>query len=372
MEGGHFMYTITDYLKYYKNMRLKDIHLNPVDHLVFSMLTYLPIPSYQGTKTLSEFYQYAMLHVNDPKESFMVPMAYEILELVKTAKRYELLKITNFENLRSEETQFGAATFRLGLQTIIAYKGTDYSLIGWIENLRLAYEYPTITHRLAMDYLETNLRLIGDRNVYLAGHSKGGNLAMVAALEAAPRTFARIKHVYNFDGPGFRKDEFLRPEYQKLSEKLSTIIPSGSVVGVLLYNENYTVVKSEGVSVLEHFPTSWNLFGECFIEASLSSMSARMHESTTKGIEHLDYAKVKEALETAFETFDIDYTANITMSFDELVRFLKSLKNIDPEVRKCIVEIVEALLTSKPETKKTLKIKEELRSRFERLTKNNE
>jgi hypothetical protein len=82
MEGGHFMYTITDYLKYYKNMRLKDIHLNPVDHLVFSMLTYLPIPSYQGTKTLSEFYQYAMLHVNDPKESFMVPMAYEILELV--------------------------------------------------------------------------------------------------------------------------------------------------------------------------------------------------------------------------------------------------------------------------------------------------
>lgn len=366
------MYTITDYLKYYKDIKIRDVHFNVVDHLVCAMLTYLPIPSYQGVKTLAEFYQYAKIHVDDPKESFMVPMAYEILELVKDAKRYDVLKISNFENFRSEETQFGAATFRFGTQTVIAYKGTDYSLIGWIENLRLAYEYPTLTHKLAIEYLESNLKLLGDRNVYLVGHSKGGNLAMVAALEAMPRTFARIKHVYNFDGPGFRKEEFLRPEYQKLSGKLTTIIPSGSVVGTLLYNENYTVIKSEGISFMEHFPTSWNLFGECFLEATLSSVSSRVHERTTTGIEHLDYEKVKDALETAFETFDIDYTSNITMSFEELLRFLKSLKNIDPEVRKSVVEIIEALLTSKPEEKRTVKIKNEIRSRFERLTKNNE
>ena len=367
------MYTITDYLKYYRDIKIKDVHINAVDHLVFSILSYLPIPTYVGSKTLPEFYQYSMLHVDDPKESFMVPMAYEILELVHDSKRYEALKINNFENYRSEETQFGAATFRIGTQTIIAYKGTDYSLIGWIENLRLAYDYPTVTHKMAIDYLESNLKLLGDRNIYLVGHSKGGNLAMVAALEANPRTFARIKHVYNFDGPGFRKDEFLRPEYQKLSAKLSNIIPSGSVVGVLLYNENYTVIKSEGVSFMEHFPTSWNLFGECFIESKLSAISSRIHESTTKGIDHLDYNKTREALETAFETFDIDYTANITMSFEELLRFLKSLKNIDPEVRKCIVEIVEALLSKNYEAKKPLKIKDEIRSRFERLSnKNNE
>lgn len=366
------MYTITDYLKYYRDIRIKDVHFNMVDHLMCAMLTYLPVPSYQGVKTLSEFYAYAQMHISDPKESFMVPAAYEILELIKDAKRYEALKISNFENFRSEETQFGAATFRLGTQTVIAYKGTDYSLIGWIENLRLAYEYPTITHRLAIEYLESNLKLIGDRNVYVVGHSKGGNLAMVAALEATPRTFARIKQVYNFDGPGFRKEEFEKPAYQKLAGKLTSIIPSGSVVGVLLYNENYTVIESEGISVMEHFPTSWNLFGECFLESSLSSVSARVHERTTTGIAHLDYEKVKDALETAFETFDIDYTSNITMSFEELLRFLKSLKNIDPEVRKCIIEIIEALLATKSEEKRTTKIKNELRSRFEKLTKNNE
>lgn len=366
------MYTITDYLKYYRDIKLKDVHLNIVDHLVFSILTYLPLPSYQGVKTMTELYQYAKIHVSNPKESFIVPMAYEVLELVNGAKRYEAIKISNFENHRSEETQFGAATFRVGTQTIIAYKGTDYSLIGWIENLRLAYEYPTVTHKLAIDYLESNMKLLGDRNVYLVGHSKGGNLAMVAAMEALPRTFSRIKHVYNFDGPGFRKEEFEKPAYQKLAGKLTNIIPSGSVVGVLLYNENYTVIKSEGISVMEHFPTSWNLFGECFIESTLSSVSARVHERTTKGIAHLDYDKVKEALETAFQSFDIDYTSDITMSFDELLRFLKSLKNIDPEVRKCIVEIIEALLTNKPEEKRSVKIKNEILSRLEKFSKNNE
>ncbi len=366
------MYTITDYLKYYRDITLRDVHLNIVDHLLFSILTYLPLPSYQGVKTMAEFYQYAKIHVSDPKESFMVPVAYEMLELVNGAKRYEAVKISNFENFHSEETQFGAATFRIGTQTVIAYKGTDYSLIGWVENLRLAYEYPTLTHKLAMDYLEANLKLLGDRKVYLAGHSKGGNLAMVAALEAAPRTFARIKHVYNFDGPGFRKEEFEKPAYQKLAGKLTNIIPSGSVVGVILYNENYTVIESEGIAVMEHFPTSWNLFGECFLEAKLSSVSASVHERTTKGVAHLDYEKVKEALETAFQTFDVDYTSNLTMSFEELLRFLKSLKNIDPEVRRCIIEIIEALLTVKPEEKRTVKIKKEILSRFERISKNNE
>ena len=345
------MYTVTDYLKYYKDIPLRKVQWNTVDHLVCSILTYLPVPSYQGMKTLAEFYQEAKKYEVVPKESFMVPMAYEVLELAKDAKRYETIKIHNFENHKTEQTQFGAATFRIGLETIIAFKGTDYSLIGWIENLRLAYEYPTYTHKLAIEYLDKNIHFFGDRKVSVVGHSKGGNLAMVAAMESTARNFARIKEVINFDGPGFRKDEYSRPEYRVLSEKLTTIIPAGSVVGVLLYNDNYTVIKSSSISLLEHLPTSWNLFGECFIPAELSSTGNRIHERTTKSMEHLDYNKIKEALESLFQTLALDYTSNILMSLDELLRILRNLKNIDPEVRRCIIEIVEALLTSSSEKK---------------------
>ena len=56
------MYTITDYLKYYKDISLRKVQWNAADHLACSILTYLPIPSYQGVKTLDEFYQYAKVY----------------------------------------------------------------------------------------------------------------------------------------------------------------------------------------------------------------------------------------------------------------------------------------------------------------------
>ncbi|MEI3499052.1 MAG: Mbeg1-like protein [Bacilli bacterium] len=61
-------------------------------------------------------------------------------------------------------------------EKIISFKGTDSSLIGWLENFRLAYEYPTYTQKLAIDYLKNNISFL-DQDVYVVGHSKGGNLA---------------------------------------------------------------------------------------------------------------------------------------------------------------------------------------------------
>ena len=51
----------------------------------------------------------------------------------------------------------------------------------------------------------------------------------------------RIKKIYNFDGPGFRKQEYESNKYQALTKKLVNIMPSGSLVGVLLYNDNYNI-----------------------------------------------------------------------------------------------------------------------------------
>ena len=253
--------------------------------------------------------------------------------------------------------QFGAATFRIGSETVIAYKGTDYSFIGWIENFRLAYEYPTHSHLKAIDYLKNNVRVLGDKHLFVVGHSKGGNLAMVSAMESNDRIFNKIKKVYNFDGPGFRKDEFIGEKYAKLSQKLENILPSGSIVGVLLNNKNYTVVKSDGIAVVEHDLSNWHLFGECFIEAKLLNVGNRLHESTTKGLENLDYNNVKEALETIFQGFEKDVTEDFSMSREDIIRFIKNVKNIDPEVKQCVENMVEVLLKSNfTDEKKSFKL----------------
>lgn len=351
------IYTIKDYLQYYKNTSIKDVHWNAADNLLCSILVYLPLKSFTGSKGIEEFYNYAQLFIDEAKESMMVPMAYELLEFICDSPRYKNLKICNWENTRSTELQFGAATFRIGGETTIVYKGTDYSFIGWIENFRLAYEYPTRTHLKAIDYLKENVKLLGDKHLYIAGHSKGGNLAMVSAMETNDRIFNRIKNIYNFDGPGFRKDEFAGERYGKMSKKLVNILPSGSIVGVLLNNENYTVVKSSKLAVEEHDLSTWNLFGEFFVEAKLSGVSNRLHEATTKGIENLDYETTKEALETIFQSFEKDVTEDFSMSRDDVIRFVKNVKNIDPEVRKSIETIFEVLLKSNvTEEKKAWKL----------------
>lgn len=340
------IYTIKDYLKYYKKASIKDVHWNAVDNMLCAILVYLPVKSFAGSKGITEFYSYAQKFIDEGKESMMVPTAYELLELMYDSPRYKNLKIHNWENTKNEELQFGAATFRIGNETIITYKGTDYSFIGWIENFRLAYEYPTRTHSKAIEYMKNNVKILGDKHLHIVGHSKGGNLAMVAAMEANDRIFSRIKDIYNFDGPGFRRDEFVGEKYGKMSQKLVNVLPAGSIVGVLLNNENYTVVKGDGFAVEGHDLSRWNLFGECFVEAKLSNVGVKLHESTTKGIENLDCCNMKAALETIFESFEKDVTEDFSMSKDDIIRFIKNVKNIDPEVRKCIENIFEVLLKS--------------------------
>lgn len=338
------IYTIKDYLRYYKNASVKEVHWNAVDNMLCAGLVYLPVRSFAGSKTITELYSYALKFTDENKESMMVPMAYELLELMYDSPRYKNLKVCSWENTKTSELQFGAATFRIGAETIIAYKGTDYSFIGWIENFRLAYEYPTRTHVKAIEYLKNNVKLLGDKHIHIVGHSKGGNLAMVAAMETNDRIFNRIQKVYNFDGPGLRKDEFLGEKYGKMSQKLVTVLPSGSIVGTLLNNENYTVVKSSGIAVEEHILARWSLFGECFVETKLSGVSSRLHDSTTKGIENLNYDMMREAFETIFQSFEKDVIEDFSMSIDDLVKFIRNIKNINPEVRKSIENIFEVLL----------------------------
>ena len=151
--------------------------------------------------------------------------------------------------------------------------------------------------------------------------------------------------------------QFVGDKYAKLSQKLVNVIPSGSIVGVMLNNENYTVVKGDGFAVEGHDMSRWSVFGECFVEAKLSSVGTRLHESTTKGIERLDCCNMKAALETIFDSFEKDVTEDFSMSKDDIIRFIKNVKNIDPEVRKCIENIFEVLMKSNvTDEKKGLKL----------------
>lgn len=400
------MYTIFDYVEYYRHLDTADAPWNVMDCLLCSVLAYVPAASFEGEKDIDEFISYSEAY-SENMENGLVTQVYELLMLIKGSVRYGNMRVSNFINLRSDETQFGAVTFRVGKNMTVSYKGTDYALIGWIENMRGAYQYPTATHSLAISYLN-NVSLYPDDVLYVCGHSKGGNLAMAACMEAAGEKLAvmddelgrleaageklavvddslespgkmtrndsvkasgaetengsvkfsgaatraadclfdRIKKIYNFDGPGFRKDEYDQVKFALMAEKLTTIVPTDSVVGVLMNNNtDYVVVKSNSIALGEHYPTTWEVFGQCFVEGRLSNISRRLHTNTTKGVENISYDTMKLAFETIFENLNHEYATDFKLSFGQIVTLYRSLKNIDPEIKRGMDQIIEAVLS---------------------------
>ena len=333
------MYTVMDYLKYYRDIPFTEVSLNQLDFLICAILVYLPLNDFKEVKSLKDFSKIALELENKDYDGMMIPKSYEVLKYLQNAKRYADMKIMNFVNLKNEKTQFGACKFLMDKKTIIAFKGTDGSTIGWVENFRLLYDYPTYTQRLSLNYLEDNIKF-NDKNVYVVGHSKGGNLAMASVMELSRPLFKKVKKVYNFDGPGFLKKEFDSLKYRELLPKLVNIIPTGSVVGSLLFNKNYTVVESCELAFNEHYPTTWGVFGEFFLEGTLSSVSKHLNESTTIGMDNLENEKVKEAVEMILKNIEKKYDEEFEFNINDVKNLLKNRDNIDPEVAKYLTTML--------------------------------
>ena len=338
------MYYISDYIDYYKERKSEHTKWNIMDNLVCSILVYLPIDGFKGKKNLKSFCAYAGTYEKKEQVGNMIPMAFQILKKISGSARYKNMCISDFRNDKSNDTQFGAMTVRLGKTTVVVYKGTDHSLIGWMENFRIAYEYPTFTHKLAITYLKENISPFRDREIYVAGHSKGGNLAMISAMEMENRIFRNIKQVYNFDGPGLRKEEFEGGKYERLGSKLTNIVPAGSVVGMLLYNKEYQVVETASTSINDHYPDSWRIFGEFFVPGSLSGLSIKIHDSTINGMEKVTYLQVEKAFEAIFGNIDQEYTSDLTLSPEIVFSFIKNMKDMDEEIMGNIYEIMKKIL----------------------------
>ena len=253
------------------------------------------------------------------------------------------MKFYNFINQVDSKTQFGAMTVVLDNIKVITFRGSDRSVIGWLENFRIAYQYPTFTGELAINYLNNNIGIF-DKNVFVGGHSKGGNLAIVSAMELANFKFRKIKNIYNFDGPGLRREEFESLKYKRLKEKLINIIPTSSYIGTLLYNENYQVVKTNTHAINVHYPTNWNIFGIEFVKGNLSKASEGLIKGTTTNLNNIDQEKLKDVFEEAFKVFEKRETKNIKLTFNDLKNIVKKISKMDPELSKYVSLIFASIL----------------------------
>lgn len=335
---------IYEYLKFYQEKTITEINWNMMDNLVLSILVYLPISSFEDAKSLAELASYASRFLKSDMPGVMSPLAYKTLKLINNSKRYKDMFISDFTNIRNNKTQFGAMCVSLGNIKTIVFKGSDGTFISWLENIRMSYMCTTYTDTLAHSYLEKHITMKKEK-IFVTGHSKGGHLALMSALSLKKNKLAKINKIYNFDGPGVLKEIYTSQNYGFLKPKLVNIVPTGSVVGVCLYNDDYQVVKSSNLAFNEHFPDSWQIFGEFFIPGNLSLLSKQLHENTTLNLDTLD----RETLKNTIEEISVRLTTNVTepIHFDisKVKETLKNIPSIDADVYKYLIKALETVLS---------------------------
>ena len=206
-------------------------------------------------------------------------------------------------------------TYRLPSGTlVVAFRGTDDSLVGWKEDFNMAFQYPVPAQVTAADYLARVAALWQNVPIVLTGHSKGGNLAVYAAMNAGDDVKDRIERIYSLDGPGFPEAVVNSFEYASVSDRIVKIVPDSSVVGMVLETpERCIVVKSDVEGIMQHFVFSWQMHGGEFDKVEdVASSSVTFNKALNKWLANLSKEQRERAVDALFAVLEASGAGSIS------------------------------------------------------------
>jgi len=307
---------------------------NRVDALILCWLSYYCYPDYlKGEKSvaLKDLESFGLLPDSETyAEAFNPKTSKKLFKLLTQSARFKDTVFSDYAEDRSEseEKQFAALCVKISNdEYFLAFRGTDPSFTGWKEDFNLTCRYPVPSQLAAAEYLNTQVLKFPNGKFYVGGHSKGGNVAVYAAVTASERLQDRIISVYDFDGPGFINGIRSEAGYCGISEKIIKIVPESSFVGMLFETErDFSVIKSRSLSVLQHDPFSWEVKdGDfCYVERR-SGTSVRLERALNKWVRELsldERERVISLIYTALNTLD---TRNFNEFFKTFYRQIPAL-----------------------------------------------
>ncbi len=340
------------YVKQYGDCSWTEKKFTDIDNVIFSQLSYLPLEGIVGSDEIPLREVLRILEIEEKEnavslKAWFTKKVYRLLKEMGKTKRYQEVLFSHYVKVVNHDCQFGALTLTLPDKSIyVSYEGTDAAISGWREDACMTYQFPVPAQALAAQYLKKYLRF-SHRTIRVGGHSKGGNLAIYAAMQAPFYLQKRIVNVYSNDGPGFTKKEIATKRYQKISKKIRKIVPQESVVGMLLYQpEELLIVKSKSKRFLQHDPFNWQLIDDHFIPETLSLYSRRVSERVKYWLETVEEEEKIKCVHSFFQTFD---QAEVVSTYDlfslgKTVRTVKEIRNIDSDSKKNLLEAFKSIV----------------------------
>ncbi len=357
------MTNLFDYLKWRGDLTLKQSKFNEVDSLILCELSYINFenivsPRLSKTITIAEAGK-KFKHMDKSDErfitGFLIPnQIIELLEVISESPRFKDMLLCGYVNRvdLEEEKQFSAITIRLDEQNIfVAYRGTDDTLIGWKEDFNMAFATPVPAQLEAVNYLQ----FVGkntERNLIIGGHSKGGNLSVYASAYVEKNIQDRIINVYNFDGPGFNEDIILSEGFKSIRDRVFTIVPQSSIIGMLLeHEEEYIVINSEQIGIFQHDPFSWEVIGKNLVYINEVDKYSKFVDKTLKDwISSMDEQQKELFIDTLYELLEATQSKTLTdLSNNTLHKMgiiFKNFKHIDEQNKKAMFKTFQLLLKS--------------------------
>ena len=316
------MGNIFDYLTWRGDLTFTQDPPNAVDALIFSTLTYVgygetaerpPESAASLRRCAEEFFA-----LENPESRVRSKKDMELLRCAAATARFGQCGLCLYRSvlLPEQETQFAAMTFLLDDGSMfLAYRGTDNSLVGWKEDFNMTFQQTIPAQRLAQEYIR-EAALAHTAPMRVAGHSKGGNLAVFAAARCSPMVRKRILTVYNNDGPGFTKYMIGDPGYNAIVPRIQTYIPQSSVIGMLLeHEEPFIVIRSKSVGIMQHDPYSWEVEGPHFLPVQEVTESSQFLDATIKnwfaGMTNRERNQLVEVLYGLLTTGEVENAADI-------------------------------------------------------------
>jgi len=275
------MTNLFDYISWRGDLTFGQAPLCTVDLLIFSEIVHAPFenltPGFKG-KTLLELSGKVYPEPVKGNPYSLLPARYRIWELMKKHPRFAQVRLMEFVSHFEPENskQFAGAVFCLDRTAVVVFRGTDSTITGWKEDFLMSFESPIPAQEDALQFLG-NVSPEYDQ-IYVCGHSKGGNLAMYAASRLCNK--ARICGVVSFDGPGLDQEILNSDGWKEILPVTRLIIPESSVIGLLLgYYDKYEVIASDSISLMQHNPFYWHVTGSEFEKAPETTFSSRVTEN---------------------------------------------------------------------------------------------
>ena len=268
---------ITDYLYWRGDLSFKNDPFNELDNILFAQICYMEFEKYfkdEKSLTIMEladrYFEGKDIdqYTNDKN---VVKNQNSLFFMMALSKRFAFCKVhhcvSKIHNDENLVEKFAAMMIDLDDgSTVVAFRGTDDSLIAWKEDLMLSYR-DIASQYDAVDYVNRNCRFW--RKYRFVGHSKGGYLAIYAATHCNYFIQRMIIDVYSDDGPGLKKDSYDEKKYKRIKNRYKLIVPVKDGVGTIYEMARHKKIAQISVFNIfaAHNMLNWQIEGNHVLEA---------------------------------------------------------------------------------------------------------